>query len=107
MLPGVLREWLILCRSLRYGTLIFREIRRTNEGIAKPRSQIADLTSKYGRGSSVRRAMLVVLTEGVTYSRLSEITTRTAALATYFTIGIVYRSLMPNANLLPKVIEQM
>jgi len=30
---GVLREWLILCRSLRYGTLIFHEIRRTNERI--------------------------------------------------------------------------
>ena len=33
MFPGVLREWLIMRRSLRYGTLIFREFRRTNEGI--------------------------------------------------------------------------
>ena len=31
----VLREWLVMCRSLRYGTLIFREFRRTNEGIGK------------------------------------------------------------------------
>ena len=29
----MLREWLIMRRSLRYGTLIFYESRRTNEGI--------------------------------------------------------------------------
>ena len=33
MFPSVLREWLIMRRSLRYGTLIFREFRRTNEGM--------------------------------------------------------------------------
>ena len=33
--PSVLREWLIMRRSLRYGTLIFREIRGTNEGITR------------------------------------------------------------------------
>ena len=33
MFPRMLREWLIMCRSLRYGTLIFREFRHTNEGI--------------------------------------------------------------------------
>ena len=27
--PGALRKWLIMRRSLRYGTLIFREFRRT------------------------------------------------------------------------------
>ena len=37
MFPSVLREWLIMRRSLRYGTLIFREFRRTNEGIQSGR----------------------------------------------------------------------
>ena len=35
MFPCVLQEWLIMRRSLRYGTLIFREFRRTHEGIAR------------------------------------------------------------------------
>jgi len=42
----MLREGLIMRRSLRYGTLIFREFRSTNEGIGKFNNEIMIELSK-------------------------------------------------------------